>query len=104
MLFTKAVDLESSRANFILNDGGVRYNNIELDNDDYQYLTNQIDTFSSAFVEGQKNELESKFACFFFFVFVSLAFHGAVKDCDPSCHYSLFDSFYNLSFSYYRLD
>lgn len=61
MLFTKAVDLESSRANFILNDGGVRYNNIELDNDDYQYLTEQFDVFGSAFTDDSKKEIESKF-------------------------------------------
>lgn len=61
LLFTKAVDLQSSRASYILNDGGVQYNNIELNNEDYQYLTEQINTFSSAFADGQKKELESKY-------------------------------------------
>ena len=35
LLFTKAVDLQSSRATYMLNDGGVQYHNIELDNDEY---------------------------------------------------------------------
>lgn len=60
LLFTKAVDLQSSRANFILNDGGVQYNNIELDNDDYQYLAEQFDRFGSAFSDSPKKEVESK--------------------------------------------
>ena len=60
LLFTKAVDIESSRVSYILNDGGIQYNNIELDNDDYQYLADQIDNLNSAFSDGQKLELESK--------------------------------------------
>ena len=35
LLFTKATDIQSIRASYILNDGGVQYNNIELDNEDY---------------------------------------------------------------------
>ena len=49
LLFTKSIDIQSSRAAYILNDGGVQYNNIELNNEDYQYLAEQIDTFNSAF-------------------------------------------------------
>lgn len=60
LLFTKAVDLQSSRANFVLNDGGVQYNQIELDNDDYQYLTQQLVRFGSAFNDSSKKEVESE--------------------------------------------
>lgn len=35
LLFSKSTDIQSSRATYILNDGGVKYNNIELNNEDY---------------------------------------------------------------------